>query len=234
MTIEAPRLSVTTEKFASCVCFPRLDKYSMATSSATTNTRRKIELELRALNETLSFAAPTSSLQHAAKTHDRDRLPLSQSLPRHSQLRTVSTLGQSPLKAAQSGYLNQLGTTALPASMVSSLSLANQCDGAEYRALCASGVLETAQQQQAAAKAMTSRDTVNLYLHMKDTPSFTTDYRSNYQFTQETKTSLSERDKSHVGLFKLDEFRVYVETANKYKAWPLMSGVPPWPPRKTH
>lgn len=202
----------------------------MASSTASSLTRRKIELELHALNETLSFAAPTSSLQHAAHTHDRNRLPMSQSLPRHSQLRTVST--QSPLKSANSAYLNQLGSTLQPSSMRSPLNAARASEGAEYTALCASGTLETTQQQKAAAKAMTSRDTVNLYLHMKDTPSFSTDYRSNYQFTEETRQAVTERDKSHVGLFKLDEFRVYVESANKYNAWPPMSGVPPWPPRK--
>lgn len=198
------------------------------------DTARVIAQELRALDDTLLFSAATSGLDKGVQTGPH-ALPMSARLSQYSQLKTVKTSGLTGSRAAHVSTINELGVT-LAAGADDALPLdattGRVALDAEVQRLERSGAIQSPAQQRAAAKAMTTRDTVAIYLNMQDTANFATEYRGKFQFTQEMRDKIGHMDKSNVGIFKLDEYRVYVEAANKYNAWPPQSGVPPWPARK--
>lgn len=195
----------------------------------TARTKQLIDAELRKLNETLSFSAASSGLLHNADVYTKDRLPMSARLGKYSQLKTVGR--KETVKAANMPLVNQLGTT-LAGDGLPRDATGRVAPDAELQVLAASGVIESAESLKAIAKTMVSRDTVNVYLHMKDGAEFKSDYRDNYNVTGEMQEQIRNKDRSNVGLFKLDEHRRYIEIAQRYKAWPPQSGVPPWPARK--
>jgi hypothetical protein len=206
------------------------------------DSRAAIARELQALNATMSFASASSGLMHEVEpaqvytTASEGALPISVRLGQFSQLKTIGAR-QGATSRGVSALVNQLGTTlqsgGLPLDGTGRVAL-----DAEVRLLQASGVMASAEGQKAAAKQMTQRDTVNVYMHMRDATTCKADlstvYRKTFQFTPEMAASIAPGvyDKSAQKGFAMDEHRAYMECATRYRAWPPQSGVPPWPARK--